>query len=225
MPSWPTPVADGGGVPESTGIFMPAAQSSGGAIHVRANRRRIQAGFRPLGPVLSWLQMSMLSPRLQLRVAQKQILTPGLVQMVTVLQLNRLELKDMITQEIAENPVLEESVDGIEELTQQEVQALLESERVAEPSDQPILEAVNGAAGADANIIGKLDENGYVMASLEEIAETGEHTLEEVQEGLRVVQSLDPAGIAAKDVRECLLLQIESRNGKGGVAWQIVANH
>ena len=41
--------------------------------------------------------MSSLSPRLQLRVAQKQILTPGLVQMVTVLQLNRLELKDMIT--------------------------------------------------------------------------------------------------------------------------------
>ncbi len=50
--------------------------------------------------------MSMLSPRLQLKVSHKQILTPGLVQMVTVLQLNRLELKDMITQEIAENPVL-----------------------------------------------------------------------------------------------------------------------
>src|SRR6516165_1925601 len=61
--------------------------------------------------------MSMLSPRLQLKVSQKQILTPGLVQMVTVLQLNRLELKDMITQEIAENPVLEETADGVEELT------------------------------------------------------------------------------------------------------------
>ena len=53
--------------------------------------------------------MSLLSPRLQLRVAQKQILTPGLVQMVTVLQLNRLELKEMITQEIVKNPVLEEA--------------------------------------------------------------------------------------------------------------------
>src|SRR5215469_14058586 len=90
--------------------------------------------------------MSMLSPRLQLKVSQKQILTPGLVQMVTVLQLNRLELKEMITQEIAENPVLEESTDGVEELTQEEVQAFLEAERVAEPSDQTILEAVNGAA-------------------------------------------------------------------------------
>ena len=62
--------------------------------------------------------MSLLSPRLQLRVAQKQILTPGLVQMVTVLQLNRLELRDMITAEITQNPVLEESADGGEELTQ-----------------------------------------------------------------------------------------------------------
>ena len=48
--------------------------------------------------------VSMLSPRLQLKVAQKQILTPGLVQMVTVLQLNRMELKEMINQEIVENP-------------------------------------------------------------------------------------------------------------------------
>src|SRR5215470_4853027 len=96
--------------------------------------------------------MSMLSPRLQLKVSQKQILTPGLVQMVTVLQLNRLELKDMITQEIAENPVLEEAVDGVEELTPEEMQAVLESERVAEPSDQTILETVNGAATPVAEI-------------------------------------------------------------------------
>ncbi len=92
----------------------------------------------------------MLSPRLQLKVSQKQILTPGLVQMVTVLQLNRLELKDMITQEIAENPVLEEAADGVEELTPEEVQAILESERTAEPSDQSILEATewSGCAGS-----------------------------------------------------------------------------
>jgi RNA polymerase sigma-54 factor len=276
--------------------------------------------------------MSMLSPRLQLKVSQKQILTPGLVQMVTVLQLNRLELKDMITQEIAENPVLEESADGVEELSPEEMQSILEAERVSDPSDQVILETVNGtatepeiAAGipeasppefefdsavpsteatatapaqesdvpeqktekdpfdeidfgtffddyldpgykspaseqvekpsfetflsspvtlsdhlrsqlsvlimseavrdAAENIIGNLDENGYLTATLEEIAESGQHSLDEVNDGLKVVQSLDPAGVGAKDVRECLLLQIESRNGKGGVAWQIVSNH
>jgi len=55
--------------------------------------------------------MVLLQPRLNLRVTQKQILTPGLVQMVSVLALNKLELKDMINAEMVENPVLEE-LDG-----------------------------------------------------------------------------------------------------------------
>src|SRR5260370_19328629 len=46
--------------------------------------------------------------KLSLRVTQKQILTPGLVQMVSVLALNRLELREMINQEMIANPVLEE---------------------------------------------------------------------------------------------------------------------
>ena len=87
--------------------------------------------------------MSSLSQRLHLGVQQKQILTPGLVQMVTVLQLNRLELKDMIVNEIAANPVLEESAEAGEELTPAEVQSLLERERQAEPADQAILDRVD----------------------------------------------------------------------------------
>src|SRR5690242_6217343 len=102
--------------------------------------------------------MSLLSPRLQLKVAQKQILTPGLVQMVTVLQLNRLELREMITQEIAQNPVLDESADESgEELSAQEVQQLLESERQPDPADQSILEAVNGD-GYSADTSSELDD-------------------------------------------------------------------
>jgi RNA polymerase sigma-54 factor len=276
--------------------------------------------------------MSLLSPRLQLKVAQKQILTPGLVQMVTVLQLNRLELREMITQEIARNPVLEESLEAGEELTQEEVQALLEAERVAEPADQELQNVVNGAgeselaetfteagpsdlpaeisvappvAGPETTpetteaetvepkttdpfdeidfgsffddyldpgykspssesiekpsfetflsapitladylhgqlsvavlsddvrdaadtIIGNLDENGYLTSSLEEIAASGGHKTEDVEAALKMVQSLDPAGIAARNLQECLLLQIESRNGRGGVAWQILNSH
>ena len=64
----------------------------------------------------------MLSPRLDLRVSQKQTLTPGLVQLVTVLQLNRLELKEMISQEVVANPFLDEN-EG-EDLTPQEVQTV-----------------------------------------------------------------------------------------------------
>src|SRR6202171_3654797 len=86
--------------------------------------------------------MSLLSPRLQLRVAQKQILTPGLVQMVTVLQLNRLELKDMITQEIVKNPVLEESgEDPGEAVTPEELLPLLEAEHSTDPADKQLLAA------------------------------------------------------------------------------------
>jgi RNA polymerase sigma-54 factor len=278
--------------------------------------------------------MSLLSPRLQLKVAQKQILTPGLVQMVTVLQLNRLELKEMITQEIVKNPVLEEATEEPgEEITPEELQPILEAEPFADPADKQILEAsvssestpldgapldvaINGTVFADAeetaanaepeaaasltdplldtpastdpfdqidfgsffddyldpgykspasesvekpsfetflsapvtladhlrsqlsvslisddlrdaaeSIIGNLDEDGYVSASLDEIAAAGMHKPDIVEEALRVVQSLDPSGVGARNLRECLLLQIESMNGRGGVAWQIVFSH
>src|SRR5271157_5859881 len=52
--------------------------------------------------------MSWQGLKLSLKVSQRQILTPGLVQMVSVLQLNRLELREMINQEMVANPVLEE---------------------------------------------------------------------------------------------------------------------
>src|SRR6478752_9871009 len=96
--------------------------------------------------------MSSLSQRLHLGVQQKQILTPGLVQMVTVLQLNRLELKDMIMNEIAENPVLEEATDAGEELTPAELQSLLEREARTDPADAAILESTGQReAGADSD--------------------------------------------------------------------------
>jgi len=57
--------------------------------------------------------MVLLQPKLHLRVSQRQILTPGLVQMVSVLALNKLELKDMINAEMVENPVLEELEDAV----------------------------------------------------------------------------------------------------------------
>jgi RNA polymerase sigma-54 factor len=50
----------------------------------------------------------LLQPKLSLKVSQRQVLTPGLVQMVSVLALNKLELKEMINTEMVENPVLEE---------------------------------------------------------------------------------------------------------------------
>ncbi len=84
--------------------------------------------------------MVLLQPRLSLKVTQKQILTPGLVQMVSVLALNKLELRDMITAEMVENPVLEELESSIPLLDEV---AGREEERERDPSqaaDEPVLE-------------------------------------------------------------------------------------
>src|SRR6267378_3336800 len=57
--------------------------------------------------------MVLLQHKLSVKLSQRQILTPGLVQMVSVLALNKLELKDMITAEMVENPVLEELEESV----------------------------------------------------------------------------------------------------------------
>src|SRR5215813_3480347 len=87
--------------------------------------------------------MVLLQNKLNLRVSQKQILTPGLVQMVSVLALNKLELREMINTEMVENPVLEEldssvplldEVAGREEAQdRQDAQEIKEKETAPEP--------------------------------------------------------------------------------------------
>jgi RNA polymerase sigma-54 factor len=82
--------------------------------------------------------MVLLQPRLNLKVSQKQILTPGLVQMVSVLALNKLELADMINAELTENPVLEElddSVPLLDEISAREEQK--ERDSSATQQEQP----------------------------------------------------------------------------------------
>jgi RNA polymerase sigma-54 factor len=60
-----------------------------------------------------WGEIVLLQHKLNVKLSQRQILTPGLVQMVSVLALNKLELKDMINAEMVENPVLEELEDAV----------------------------------------------------------------------------------------------------------------
>src|SRR5581483_10858146 len=61
--------------------------------------------------------MAYLEPKLVTKLAQKQVLTPGLVQMVSLLTLNKLELTEMIQQELVQNPVLEEGTEIVESTT------------------------------------------------------------------------------------------------------------
>jgi RNA polymerase sigma-54 factor len=74
-------------------------------------------------------------------------------------------------------------------------------------------------------IIGNLDDAGYLQASFEEIAAMGPYPLEEVENALHLVQDFDPPGIAARDVRECLLLQIAFHDMEGTPVETIVREH
>ena len=75
---------------------------------------------------------------------------------------------------------------------------------------------------ADA-IIGNLDENGYLSASLEEIAQNGKYSIEDVEEALAVVQEFDPLGVASRNLRECLLTQLRTLDSQNALAQQIVS--
>lgn len=243
--------------------------------------------------------MTLLQPKLSLKVAQRQILTPGLMQMVSVLALNKLELKEMINAEITENPVLEEveeNVPLLDEVAGKEI----EHDRAVEMRDSPVEEqkkdpfdeidfgsyfqdyldpgfrspnnfeltetpslenflsqpgtltdhlfwqlgsmnlspAIREAA---EYIVGNLNEDGYLNASDDELLEgylveqlepepdegvsgsNGRSALSRVfpamlqrarvhlEAALSVVRHLDPVGIATRDLRECLLVQVEAQ--------------
>src|SRR5437879_8090798 len=84
--------------------------------------------------------MVLLQHRLSLKVSQRQILTPGLVQMVSVLALNKLELKEMINTEMVENPVLEEveeTATTLDERAGQEGDRERSAEETAAESERP----------------------------------------------------------------------------------------
>jgi RNA polymerase sigma-54 factor len=213
--------------------------------------------------------MALLQPRLNLKVSQKQVLTPGLVQMVSVLALNRLELREMINAEIVENPVLEEldetmpvqddmarSDEPIPETTAPEAESKdsfeeidltsyfqeyldpgyrtpASTEMVERPSFENFLSQPSTLtdhlmwqlgslslppelrASAEM-IVGNLDEDGYLTASEEELLDAitrepaclGHDVRTLLSQAIQWVQSLDPPGIAARDLRECLLAQI-----------------
>src|SRR6202140_4294030 len=222
---------------------------------------------------MSWLQ-----PKLHLKVSQKQILTPGLVQMVSVLALNRLELREMITQEMVANPMLEELTDDgpVSEDYSEEAFVKAETEKVPEtepanpfdefdiasffnqyldsgsgegrgeheviekPSFDKFISSPQGLSehlqwqlsvtvcsevvrGIAEVTIGNLDENGYLTVSLEEIARNGNYSADDVEEALAVVQEFDPLGVAARNLRECLLMQLRTLDGQNALAMQIVS--
>jgi RNA polymerase sigma-54 factor len=74
-------------------------------------------------------------------------------------------------------------------------------------------------------IIGNLDENGYLRVSLEEIAEEAKTDIATAEKALKLIQSFDPPGVCARDIKECLLLQLDALNLKRSLAEKIIFNN
>jgi len=215
---------------------------------------------------------SPLRQTLGLNLSQRLVMTPSLLQKIELLTLNRLELSDLLNQELAENPVLEEAIEQPElepgERTEEEKESAKDEDEYEDfdyeyffgeylspsfrsrereaKSDQPSFELflatpstlsdhlnwqlnLNGVPTEIREIgyfiIGNINEDGYLMVSVEEIAESLQCSGEKVEEALSVVQSLDPIGVASRSLQECLLIQIRADGLEGSLAEKLVQDH
>jgi RNA polymerase sigma-54 factor len=74
-------------------------------------------------------------------------------------------------------------------------------------------------------IIGNLDEDGYLRAELSEIADKCQTTVDQVERVLLLIQAFDPAGVAARSIQECLLIQLRTDPNPDPVSVEIVEEH
>ncbi len=219
--------------------------------------------------------------RQQLKMSQQLVMTPQLQQAIKLLQLTRLELQDVVRQELEENPLLEETLE-VDEIRDNEQAELTESEETPDAAvedfkevetgdetlrdwdsyldgytyssgeqyrddeDRPSLESLLTRSGTLADhllwqlhmghfseeevcigeeIIGNIDDDGYLRASLEEIGAACSKDAESVLQVLVRVQEFDPCGIAARDVQECLLIQARFMGMQGSVVERILLHH
>jgi RNA polymerase sigma-54 factor len=219
--------------------------------------------------------------RQQLKMTQQLVMTPQLQQAIKLLQLTRLELQDLVRQELEENPLLEEN-NEIEESA--ELETLETAEQEFEPEQDAVefrevetgeetlrdwdsyLDGYNYSSGEQYSgdderpsfenlltrqgtlidhllwqlhmgqysemdvrvgevIIGNVDESGYLRASLSEIAAASKASEEDVLDVLECIQEFDPSGVAARDLRECLLIQARFMGMKGSPVEAILMNH
>ena len=217
-----------------------------------------------------------------LTLTQQLVMTPQLQQAIKLLQLSRIELAEMIQQEMEQNPALEESIadDTTDKsITAQEIETeesekepavkevtieekvntdidwenyineynstgriYTESEHTEAPnfeaftSERPTLDAhlkwqlmLHGMEGHREEIghliIGNLNRDGYLCASVEELAEESGNEAETVEEVLSVLQTFDPPGVCARDLTETLLIQVRQLGIKDGIIPDIINHH
>ena len=86
-------------------------------------------------------------------------------------------------------------------------------------TDEPLIRDIGEA------IIGNLDDDGQLVATVDELTAMGPWSIEDVERALNLVQSFDPIGVAARDLQECLLLQIRHTDMAGTPAEKIITEH
>jgi RNA polymerase sigma-54 factor len=182
--------------------------------------------------------------RQELKLAQKLVLTPQLQQAIKLLQLTRLELREHISQELTENPVLEETLEApdggsaeeslIDKLIQDdgiygfpdgysfrdgftdsdEKQSFIENATKKSRSLMDHLIWQISMSDLDEHqsriavaVAGNLNDDGYLSATLDEIAKNNDVSVSNVESVLKKVQVMDPVGIAARGLQECLTVQ------------------
>jgi len=200
------------------------------------------------------------------KLSQELRLTPQQILQSTILQLTTLALEARVTQELEQNPVLEEvepeerylsddneyepgkeadtpesDIDWDEILPQNDdYQPKIEYDReqksprqtqaaprglVDHINDQLKLLNLNSTEEqVAAEIIWNLDERGYLAIPIENIAFSFEIPIADAEKVLRAIQHLDPPGLGARDLRECLLIQL-SEIENAGDAITLIRNH
>ena len=190
--------------------------------------------------------------RLKQKQSQRQSLSPQQIIQANLLQLNISALENRILDELESNPVLDQSLDNEDEETlseQEEVDyeddpdeyepANIYDNKNKEDRDIPIAEQIDFIEGLVNQLIGlnlkeweqaiaeeilwNLDQNGYLRVEPILIADRFNESENAVKQILNKVQKLDPAGIAALNLQDCLMIQL--RGKEQTIAYQIISEY
>jgi RNA polymerase sigma-54 factor len=71
-------------------------------------------------------------------------------------------------------------------------------------------------------LIGSLDDRGYMVTPLVDVAQATGATADQCERALLVIQALEPVGVGARDLRECLLIQLDARGQKDTLVWRLI---
>lgn len=160
----------------------------------------------------------------------KMRLTPQLHKAISILQLSIPELLEVVQQEMTENPVLE-FASANERTADYPTLSRPNRKGDADSSYDPLHHAASNELSLERHLkeqfmfmpkvpqtlrrivifmIGNLDSNGYLGPSLSEISDVLKVERELVEQALRILQSFEPVGVGARNLQECLLLQVHS---------------